>query len=167
MAGAMHPLAGLDHLIAMLAVGVWSALTVRRLGLELLWAPSGFAAMLLLGALLGLGDIRLPAVEPMIAVSLLVFGLLVVLQLRLPGLGCAALVGAFAIFHGVAHGNELAGQPNASATLVGMLLATVFLHAIGIGIGWVLRSSAAWLPRMVGAGVVLFGTSLLLQLVRP
>ena len=83
--GLLHPLTGLDHLAAMLAVGFWSALTARRV-----WtAPLAFAAMLLLGALLGLTGIELPAVEPLIAASLLVLGLLVALRTRLhvAGLG--------------------------------------------------------------------------------
>jgi urease accessory protein len=96
MAGLLHPLTGADHLAAMVAVGLWSALVARRAWPDLLWAPLGFAALLLAGAVLGLAGVGMPAVEPMIAASLLVLGLLVATRVRLPGLAAAALVGVFA-----------------------------------------------------------------------
>jgi urease accessory protein len=161
MSGFLHPLTGVDHLAAMVAVGLWSALTARRVWPDLLWAPLGFASMLLVGALLGLAGVQLPVVEPMIAASLLVLGLLVVTQRRLPALAAAALVGLFAVFHGVAHGQELAGESGAALTLAGMLAATVLLHAAGIAIGWSLRHANRWLPRVAGAAVAIFGAALL------
>ncbi len=160
LAGFMHPLTGLDHLAAMLAVGLWSALAARN-GRELLAAPLGFAAMLLAGALMGLAGVALPAVEPMIAASLLVLGLLVFTRKRLPAFASAALVGVFAIFHGLAHGQELAGETDAALTLAGMLAATVLLHAAGIGLGWALRRANHWLPRLAGVAVALLGAALL------
>jgi len=160
LAGFMHPLTGLDHLAAMLAVGLWSALAARN-GRELLAAPLGFAAMLLAGALMGLAGVALPAVEPMIAASLLVLGLLVFTRKRLPALASAALVGVFAVFHGLAHGQELAGEADAALTLAGMLAATVLLHAAGIGLGWALRQANRWLPRLAGVAVALLGAALL------
>jgi urease accessory protein len=160
-AGFLHPLAGADHLAAMVAVGLWSALAARRAWPDLLWAPLGFASMLLAGALAGLAGVQLPAVEPMIAASLLVLGLLVATQRRLPPLAAAALVGAFAVFHGVAHGQELAGESGAALALAGMLAATVLLHAAGIAAGWALRHGHRWLPRLAGAAVALFGVALL------
>jgi urease accessory protein len=164
LTGFMHPLFGLDHLAAMVAVGVWSALSARRAGLELLWGPLGFANLLLVGAMLGLQGIELPAVEPMIATSLLVLGLLVVSRLRLPGLGAVLLVGGFAVFHGLAHGLELAESSSAFAVLAGMLTATLLLHSAGLALGWALRSANVWLARAAGAGVAGFGSVLLLQL---
>ncbi|MDM0014557.1 HupE/UreJ family protein [Variovorax sp. J22P168] len=161
VAGFLHPLTGVDHLAAMVAVGLWSALTARRAWPDLLWAPLGFASMLCVGAVLGLGGFVLPGVEPMIAASLLVLGLLVVTQRRLPPLAAAALVGVFAVFHGAAHGMELAGEAGAAATLAGMLAATVLLHAAGIALGWSLRHGHRWLPRIAGAGVALLGLALL------
>ena len=160
-AGFLHPLSGPDHLAAMVAVGLWSALTARRAWPDLLWAPLGFALMLLAGSLLGLAGVQLPAVEPMIAASLLVLGLLVFTQRRLPALAAAALVGVFAVFHGVAHGQELAGESGAALTLGGMLAATVLLHAGGIAIGWTLRNGHRWMPRVAGAAVAIFGIALL------
>ena len=160
-AGFLHPLSGPDHLAAMVAVGLWSALTARRAWPDLLWAPLGFALMLLAGSLLGLAGVQLPAVEPMIAASLLVLGLLVFTRRRLPAVAAAALVGVFAVFHGVAHGQELAGESGAALTLGGMLAATVLLHAGGIAIGWTLRNGHRWMPRVAGAAVAIFGIALL------
>ncbi|MGJ7508370.1 HupE/UreJ family protein [Variovorax sp. GT1P44] len=159
--GLLHPLTGADHLAAMVAVGLWSALTARRAWPDLLWAPLGFAVMLLVGAVAGLAGAQLPAVEPMIAASLLVLGLLVATQRRLPALAAAALVGVFAVFHGIAHGQELAGESAAAMTLAGMLAATVMLHAAGIALGWSLRNGHRWLRRLAGAAVAMFGVALL------
>ena len=164
LAGFLHPLNGLDHLAAMVTVGLWSALAARRAGPELLWGPVGFASLLMVGAVMGLQGVPLPAVEPMIAASLLVTGLLVVTRLRVPGVAAALLVGVFAVFHGLAHGIELADNANALQTLAGMLAATVLLHAVGLAIGWALRGRNVWVPRAAGATVALFGTGLLAQL---
>lgn len=161
VAGFVHPLTGLDHLAVMVSVGLWSALAARRAGATLLWGPAGFAGMLLVGALLGLRGLQLPAVEPMIAASLVVTGLLVVSRLRLPGLAAALLMGAFALFHGLAHGYELAGGTSALPTLSGMLAATLLLHATGLALGGSLRSASAWLPRLAGAAVAVSGVALL------
>ena len=163
VSGFMHPLTGADHLAAMVAVGLWSALSARRAWPDLLWAPLGFTAMLLVGALIGLAGVQLPAVEPMIAASLLVLGLLVVTQKHLPPAAAAVLVGGFAIFHGVAHGHELANQSSAALTLAGMVAATVLLHLTGIAAGWALRRGNVWLPRAAGAAVVALGAVLLVQ----
>ena len=163
-AGFVHPFVGLDHLAAMLAVGLWSALSARRAGPELLWGPLAFANVLMLGAMLGLQGIALPAVEPMIAASLLVTGLLVVSRTHLPAVASTLLVGGFALFHGLAHGLELANSTSAFQTLAGMLTATALLHATGLAIGWKLRSAHVWLPRIAGGAVAALGSALLLQL---
>ena len=158
--GLLHPVTGPDHLAAMLAVGCWSALTARRIWL----APLAFAAMLLAGALMGLTGLSLPGAEPVIAASLLVLGLLVAARAQLPGAAAAALVGGFAIFHGVAHGTELAGGSNAWLPLAGMLLATVGLHLAGIGIGHALRQRNLWWPRVAGIIVTMLGATLLIRM---
>jgi urease accessory protein len=167
--GALHPLTGLDHLAAMLSVGLWSVLgqpaasgpawRERRL-----WAaPAAFASTLLAGAILAMTGVTLPGVEPMIAVSLLVLGLLVATRTRMAPQGDAALVACFALFHGVAHGAELGGH--AAAALAGMVLSTAALHALGMGLGAALRDQAKrpqrWLPRLIGGAVALTGLSLL------
>lgn len=161
LAGFLHPLTGPDHLAAMVAVGLWSALAARRAWPDLLGAPLGFSLMLLAGALAGLAGLQLPAVEPIIAASLLVLGLLVATRRRLPALAAAALVGVFAVFHGVAHSQELQGESAAALTLTGMLAATIALTAAGIAAGWSLRHGHRWLPRIAGAAVALFGVALL------
>ena len=155
-AGFTHPLTGLDHLAAMVAVGVWSALTARRVWL----APLAFASTVLIGALLGFAGLRLPAVEPMIAASLLVLGLLVFSRAQLPAVVGVGLAAAFALFHGVAHGQELGG-PFGEWALAGMVAATVLLHCAGIALGLAMQRGHRWIPRVAGAGVALFGLSLL------
>ena len=162
--GLLHPLTGLDHLAAMLAVGLWSALSAtsaRRIWL----APVPFVGMLLVGALLGLNGLALPAVEPMIAASLLVMGLLVATRAKLPLAVTAGVVGVFAVFHGIAHGTELAGGGNGFAPLLGMLVATIALHLAGVGLGLALRSHSVWWPRVVGGLTALLGGAFLLHLV--
>ena len=162
LAGLMHPLAGPDHLAAMLAVGCWSALTARQVWL----APLAFACMLLLGASAGLAGLALPAVEPMIVASLLVLGLLVATRQALPAAAAAALVAGFALFHGIAHGHELAGAAAPWTPLAGMTLATLALHLAGIALGRRLRRAGNGPVRVAGGTVVLLGLTLLLPLVR-
>jgi urease accessory protein len=162
--GLLHPLTGVDHMAAMLAVGLWSATTATSA--RRLWtAPAAFAGMLLAGALLGLCGVVLPAVEPMIAASLLVLGLLLASRAQLPTAAVAALVGLFAIFHGIAHGTELAGGANGFSPLAGMLVATLALHLAGLGLGLAMRRHSQWWPRVTGAAVALLGGAFLLQLV--
>ncbi|MFV0681388.1 HupE/UreJ family protein [Ottowia sp.] len=160
-AGLLHPLTGADHLAAMLAVGVWSALAVRPVWL----APLAFVGMLLAGALAAQAGLVLPGVEPMIAASLLVLGLLVAMRARLPRAAAVGLCGLFAFFHGAAHGAELGDGAAAWSALAGMVVATAALHASGIGLGrWVL-ARRQWLARFSGAAVALLGAALLLRLV--
>ncbi|MGO4396273.1 HupE/UreJ family protein [Variovorax sp. M-6] len=159
-AGFLHPLTGADHLAAMVAVGLWSALAARR-WLDLLAAPAAFALMLLGGALLGMAGVQVPAVESSIAVSLLVLGLLVMTQLHLPASMAGLLVGLFALFHGHAHGRELAGGSDTALALGGMLAASLLLHGSGVGLGVALRRARPWWPRLAGLVVVVCGAALL------
>ena len=173
-AGLAHPFTGADHLLAMAAVGVWSALTAGPSGTfdagrstaSLLRLPFAFVAMMLVGAALGLAGVTLPAVEPMIAVSLLVIGLLVAVRARLSAMTGMAVVGAFALFHGYAHGAELpataAALPAVLAYVGGFAVATMTLHVTGIGAGMILRRHAGWIARLAGAGVALYGAGLLM-----
>jgi urease accessory protein len=155
-AGFAHPFVGVDHLAAMVVLGVWSALTAQRVWL----APLVFAATLAVGALIGLAGIALPGVEPMIAASLLVLGLLLALGTKLPAVGGSTVAAVFALFHGAAHGQELAGH-DALWALAGMVVATALLLAAGIGLGMLLRQRSVWLPRVTGAGVAMLGSALL------
>lgn len=158
-AGLLHPLTGLDHLAAMLALGVWSALALRRVWL----APAAFVLMLAVGAVAGLQGLGVPAIEPMIATSLLVLGLLVAARRGLPLPGALALAGFFAFFHGAAHGQELASE-QAWPALAGMLLATAALHLAGIVLGRKLFAKQRWLAPAAGSAVALLGSALLLGL---
>ena len=161
MSGFLHPFTGLDHMAVMLAIGLWSALIAKQFGREMLWGPLGFANVLLVGAALGMEGVNVPAVEPMIAASLVAAGLLVLTRLSLRGVGAALLAGTFALFHGLAHGYELANSANAFQTLAGMVSATVLLHTIGLALGWSLRGANVWVPRLIGGAVAALGSALL------
>ncbi|WP_291139237.1 HupE/UreJ family protein [Hydrogenophaga sp.] len=150
--GFMHPMTGLDHLAAMLAVGVWSAATTRRFWI----APLAFALTLFAGALLAQGGIAFPAIEPMIAASMLVVGLLLGARARLPEAAGALLVGGFALFHGAAHGQELTGL----TALLGMVAGTALLHIAGLGLGRALVRHSVWWTRAAGAAVTLLGLNM-------
>ena len=161
--GLLHPLTGPDHLAAMLALGVWSALAVRPLWL----APAAFVLMLAVGALAGFAGLAVPAVEPMIASSLLVLGLLVATRRGLPVAMAAALAGLFAFFHGAAHGSELAIEFAGNGlwlALAGMVTATAALHGLGMVLGGTLFHRLRWLGTVAGGGVALLGSALLLRL---
>ena len=154
--GFIHPLTGLDHLFAMTLVGVWSAMNTQK------WwrAPLTFAALLLVGALIGMAGVSVPATEHIVAASLLRLGLMVALQLKLSSTVGAAIVGGFALFHGLAHGAELA---HSVAALSGMVLATALLHVMGLVLGYVLlmANRSLWWPRVIGTSSALLGISLL------
>jgi urease accessory protein len=130
--GLLHPLTGIDHLIAMVAVGIWGA----QLGAPAIWVlPITFPMVMALGAVLGVLKIPLPMPEVAIALSALVLGAAVALRLRLPFAAAAAVVAVFAIFHGHAHGVELPGSANPLSYGVGFVVATGLLHLCGILLG--------------------------------
>ncbi|RKF13548.1 protein hupE [Roseovarius spongiae] len=129
-AGLSHPAFGLDHILAMLAVGLWAA----TLGGRAIWAlPSSFVGVMMVGFMAAVAGIGLPLVEPMILVSVLALGLAVALSLRLPISAAAGVVGVFALFHGHAHGGEL-GTAGALAFGAGFAITTALLHAVGVGV---------------------------------
>lgn len=158
--GLAHPFTGLDHLLAMLAVGLWSATTTRRIWL----APLSFAGMLLVGALLAVNGLVVPAVEPVITASVLVLGLLIMARVRLPESISIILVGSFALFHGAAHGAELGNGFESMVALIGMVIATALLHGTGIGAGLWIKARNLWWQRSLGAGIACTGASLALNL---
>lgn len=130
-AGFSHPLFGLDHILAMVGVGLWAAL----LGGRAIWAvPVAFVVTMMLGFGVAMADVGLPFVEPVIAASVVVLGLLALVALQAPTSIAMALVGFFALFHGYAHGGEL-GEAGAWPFLAGFAIATALLHALGVGIG--------------------------------
>lgn len=153
LAGFLHPLTGADHLLAMVAVGVWSALASRSVR-DALWAPVAFVALMILGALLGAGGVAVPMAEPMIAASLLVFGLLIAARAQLPTWGGALLCGAFALFHGYAHGTEFPAGAQAMFPYFvgGFAVATALLHTAGIGAGFALEATSGMAGASVGRG---------------
>jgi urease accessory protein len=155
LSGLKHPVSGLDHIIAMIAVGLWGA----QLGAPAIWIlPVAFPMVMAFGGMLGLMGVRLPGVEIGIAASAILLGLAVMLELRPKLAVAAALVGFFAIFHGHAHGTEL--PPNQSGMLysMGFVLATGCLHGVGIGIGTVHRWSWGKIAvRIAGAAIAVIG----------
>ncbi len=153
-AGFSHPLFGLDHILAMIAVGLWAATQ----GGKAIWmVPVAFVGTMALGFAAAIGGMPLPFVEPVILASVIFIGIAVALAMPIPTPAVAALVGFFAFFHGHAHGGEL-GEAGAWEFAIGFILATAFLHAIGIGAGLLLgRFGGRLLPRLAGAATALGG----------
>lgn len=160
-----HPFTGADHLAAMLAVGAWSALTLPSL--RTAWrAPAAFVALLVAGALAGFAGLWVPGVEPMIAASVLVLGLLVLMQQKLPWGAAAALAGVFAFFHGAAHGFELAGDSGLAAigALTGIALGSATLHIAGMVLGHAVMQRHQWVAKLGGAATAALGAFMLTKL---
>jgi len=156
--GFAHPWSGLDHMLALLAVGLWAGLTGGRA----LWAwPAAFVSAMLAGGVLAIAGASVPLVEPGMLASLVVLGLLVLTAARLPIALGAALVALFAVLHGHAHGAELPGGAAAATYAAGFTLATALLHAIGIGIACASRNAIGTLfVRVGGAAVAAVGVAL-------
>ena len=153
--GFRHPISGLDHVLAMVAVGLWGA----QLGAPAIWVlPVAFPMVMAFGGMLGLMGVPLPGTEYGIALSAILLGAAVLFEIRPPLALAAIVVGFFAIFHGHAHGTELPPGQSALLYSMGFVIATGCLHALGIGIGTVHRW--AWgqrLLRVAGALVVAGG----------
>jgi len=159
-AGLGHPILGLDHLLAMLAVGVWSA---ARPAARAWQGPAVFLALLALGSALGLLGLELPLVEPGfvemgILASVVALGAMILLAGRLPGAVGLAAIGGFALLHGHAHGTEAAGT--VAGYMVGFLLASAALHLGGLGLGRLL-SRLAWGLPAAGLGIGAAGLALI------
>jgi urease accessory protein len=158
-AGLMHPVSGLDHVLAMIAVGLWGAV----LGPPAIWVlPVAFPLVMAFGGLMGLLGAPLPGVEVGIAVSAIVLGAMVLAEVRPPLWLAALIVAFFAVFHGHAHGREL--PPGASALLysLGFVVATGALHAAGIALGLARRFAAGRrLVQVGGACIALAGAAFL------
>jgi len=153
-AGFSHPLFGLDHILAMVAVGLWAA----QQGGRALWlVPAAFVGTMALGFATAIAGLPLPLVEPVILASVIFIGIAIALALPIPTTAVAAMVGFFAFFHGHAHGGELGGA-GAWEFAIGFVFATAALHAVGIGAGLVLsRFSGKVLTRIAGAVTALGG----------
>lgn len=158
-AGLSHPFFGADHVLAMVAVGLWAA----QIGGRALWAvPAAFVAMMAVGFGLALAAVPLPFVEPAILASVVALGLIVAMAVRLDVAPAAAIVGVFALFHGHAHGGEL-GPAGALSFATGFIIATALLHVAGVGLGIALArlSSNGALTRLLGGITVLAGATLI------
>jgi urease accessory protein len=155
VSGFLHPIFGLDHLVAMVAVGLWGA----QLGAPAIWVlPITFPMVMAFGALLGVAGIPLPAVELGVSASALVLGVMVLLAARPPLTLAAAVVAAFAVLHGHAHGTELPGAANALAYGIGFVVSTGLLHLCGILIGVLVSWPAgARVVRACGGAVAACG----------
>lgn len=157
-AGLAHTFTGLDHLSAMLAMGMWSAAVIRPIWVS----PAVFMVVLIAGASVGFAGFVPPAVEPMIGASILVLGLLIGTQCRMSVATAALLAGVFAFFHGAAHGEEMAGFDQLSA-LAGMVFASTLLQCIGIVLGRAFDSRHRWLTAVTGSVLTLLGVVQVLQ----
>jgi urease accessory protein len=136
LSGVRHPISGLDHVLAMIAVGLWGV----QLGAPAIWVlPVAFPIVMAFGGMLGLMGVSLPGIEYGIAASAILLGAAVLFEARPPLTAAAALVGVFAIFHGYAHGTELPPGQSGLLYSIGFVVATGCLHAVGIGIGTVHR----------------------------
>ena len=152
--GLLHPVSGLDHVLAMVAVGLWGA----QLGAPAVWLlPVAFPMMMAFGGMLGLMGLPIPGIEIGIAVSGIVLGALILGEARMPLVGALMVVAFFAVFHGHAHGTELAPGQSAILYSIGFVIATGTLHAIGIAIGLVHRWRIGRLALRGAGSLVLAG----------
>lgn len=151
LAGLRHPVSGLDHVLAMVSVGLWGA----QLGAPAVWLlPVTFPMVMALGGMLGLVGLPLPGVEAGIALSGILLGFSVAAEWRPPLGVAAAMVGFFAVFHGHAHGSELPPGANGLLYSIGFVVATGTLHAVGIALGLVHRWGWGRRALRVAGGLV-------------
>jgi urease accessory protein len=155
--GFMHPVGGVDHVLAMVAVGLLAA----HLGGRALWlVPLSFVAMMAFGGALGMAGVALPYVEVGIGLSVVVLGAALALAANPPVAVAMALVGFFAIFHGHAHGAEMPDTASGLAYAVGFIVATLLLHAIGIGAGLLIGRERR-ITQVTGSAMALAGVAIL------
>ncbi|MEP9367272.1 HupE/UreJ family protein [Xanthobacter sp. VNH20] len=160
--GFMHPVTGLDHVLAMVTVGILA----WQMGGRALWLlPASFVALMAAGGALGMGGFDLPYVETGIALSVVVLGAAVALGVKAPLAFAMGLVGMFAVFHGHAHGAEMPENVGGLSYGLGFMLGTALLHLAGLGLGFAIgrlgeTSGRAWV-RGAGAAISLAGVALL------
>lgn len=155
LTGLEHPVSGLDHVVAMIAVGLWGAV----LGPPAIWVlPVAFPMMMAFGGLMGLLGIPLPGIEIGIAISAIVLGAMVLAQVKPPLQVAVVLVAIFAIFHGYAHGREVPAGANALLYSLGFVIATGLLHLVGILLGEAHRwAMGRQVVRAAGGGIAIAG----------
>jgi urease accessory protein len=160
MYGFVHPVTGIDHVLAMVAIGVLAALYGGRA----LWlVPLSFVAAMAIAGVIGMAGIVIPVVEVGIGVSVVVLGLAIAFQLRPPTFVAMAVVGFFALFHGYAHGAELPDGITGLPFALGFLLATALLHGTGVGLGLLMQRQALSrrLLQVGGGAMALVGIAVL------
>ena len=162
MHGLTHPITGIDHVLAMVAVGLLSV----HLGGRALWlVPLSFVGVMAVAGTLGMAGMQLPFAEVGIALSVVVLGLAVAVRLNVPTLTAIALVGFFAVFHGYVHGAEMPAAASGFPYAAGFVAATAMLHGAGVGLGLLIGLAGATLGRRMlqagGGAMALFGTAVL------
>ncbi|AZO25699.1 HupE/UreJ family protein [Mesorhizobium sp. M1E.F.Ca.ET.045.02.1.1] len=161
LSGLQHPLAGIDHLLAMLLVGIIAARTGGRAAILV---PACFVAAMVAGTMLGIAGTVLPSLESGVALSLVIFGAMVALARPFPLALAATLTALFGLFHGNAHGLEIPETVGGMAYAIGFLASTLALHATGALAALTLRSRPAAI-RAAGIGTSLVGVALAAQLI--
>ncbi|WP_160006352.1 HupE/UreJ family protein [Rhizobium sp. 18055] len=164
--GFSHPLSGLDHILAMVMVGVLA----WQIGGRAVWiVPTTFVAVMAVGGALGMMGIAIPFVEAGIALSVIVLGAVIALGIRAPVAIAAGMVGLFAIFHGHAHGSEMPAAAGGIAYAAGFMIATAVLHIAGLALGFVIAkvgdARGAFVTRSAGGLAALAGVGLLTGLI--
>ena len=156
--GFSHPIGGADHILAMVAVGLWAA----QNGGRALWAvPLSFVLMMVAGAAMGVGGIQVPLIEEGILASVLVLGAMIAFGVKMPVVFGSAIVGLFAVFHGAAHGAEMPLSVGGGEYALGFALATAMLHAGGIAIGILMnRLSETKGSKVAGGAIAASGLAL-------
>jgi urease accessory protein len=157
MTGLEHPLSGADHILAMVAVGLWASMIGGRARLIV---PAAFVSTMALGFLLSISGVALPFVEPAILASVIGLGLLVAMAVKMPTAASAAVVAVFALFHGFAHGTEMHGA-GALPFAAGFIASTIALHAAGIGLGSLLGRYQI-VARLLGGATAIGGIALMM-----
>ena len=158
MAGFMHPLGGLDHLLAMLAIGLWAASLGGR---AQLLVPMAFVGTMLIGGGLTIAGIHVPFIEQGILLSVILMGVLLLAAVRSSLAICIAIAGVFALFHGAAHGLEMPLNSSGIQYALGFASATALLHIVGMGFGTVItRLHAPIANRLIGCAIALSGVFL-------
>jgi urease accessory protein len=156
--GFTHPFLGVDHLLAMLVVGAWSVLHARHVWL----APLCFVTLLTAGTILSQHGIIVPQLEPLVAASVLVLGVMLMLPFKLVLPAALAIIGGFALFHGMAHGGELS---SGSSVLAGIILGSALLHATGMTFAHFVLRSRPQLALRLGQLVAVLGGGLIVSAV--
>jgi len=156
--GIGHPISGLDHVLAMLMVGVFA----WQLGGRALWlVPMTFVGVMAVGGMLGVAGIGIPFVEIGIALSVVVLGAIVAFDVKAPIAAAMGVVGLFAMFHGHAHGAEISDNAGGVAYAAGFMIATAILHLAGISIGFLIGTADKRLVRLAGGLTTVAGVGLL------